>query len=133
MKRLLALSIILVVSAALAPAKTKSVHVYLVPWNTEFLASANADTVRKNASIKTDITEPWYADAFIAWLDVEKMKKDPKTKVDDIRLVIDAEQEDGSVQSYYASRFALCEVRTGKVRLIDESFRRQFSFFYEKY
>ena len=132
MKKLLSLFIILAVSATFASAKTKSLRIYLVPWDTEFVIAATADMVRGTASIKTTITDAWYADAFITWLRVDKMKSDPKSKVADIRLVIDAEQEDGSIQSYYASRFAICEVRSGKVRPIDASFRRQFSFFYEK-
>jgi hypothetical protein len=90
MKKLLSLVIILAVSATLASAKTKSLRIYLVPWETDFRIAASADTVRKIASIKTNITESWYAEAFVAWLGVEKMKIDPKTKVDDIRLVIDA-------------------------------------------
>lgn len=132
MKKLVSLVFLLAVSASLAPAKTKSVHIFLVPWETLFRVDASADVVRRTASIKTDITDPWYADAFITWLEVDKMKTDPKISVRDIRLVIDAEQEDGSVHSYYASFFALCDARSGKVRLIDDTFRNRFSYFYEK-
>ena len=132
MKKILSLISMFAVAVTIASAKTKSVRIFLVPWDTDFRVAASADTVRKIATIKTDITDSWYADAFIAWLGADRMKMDAELKVADVRLVVDAEQEDGTMHSYYASCFAICDASTGKVRAIDAAFRSRFSYFYEK-
>jgi len=131
MKLLTSLFLMVVISCT-ASAKTKSVTIYFVPWSVTTAVAMNAETVRKIASSKTEISDPWYANRFIEWLDEGKMKDESKWKVDDLRLVIDAVQEDGSVITFYASRFALGSQKTGKIRLIDNSFRSRFSFYYDE-
>ena len=113
--------ILLVFISGTASAKTKSVTIYFVPWSVVTAVAMNAESVRKNASSKTVISDPWYANRFVEWLDEGKMKDEPKWKVQDLRLVVDAVQDDGSVLTFYASRFALASQKTGKLRLIDAS------------
>ena len=99
----------------------RSVHIYLVPWDTEFYVAAKSrdgpktgEHIRKDRNYRGVGTRT----RLFAWLETDKMKADPKTPVSDIQLVIDAEQEDGTIQSYYASRFAICEARSGRARPI---------------
>ena len=92
----------------------------------------NAEHVRKRAFVKTEILDPSSADAFVAWLGEDKMKEDPRYQVEDIRLVIDAEQDDGTMRTFVASRFAISALSSGKVRIINDSFRAAFNYFYEE-
>lgn len=121
--------ILLVFISGTASAKTKSVTIYFVPWSVVTAVAMNAESVRKNAVSKTVISDPWYANRFVEWLDEGKMKDEPKWKVQDLRLVVDAIQDDGSVLTFYASWFALASQKTGKLRLIGDSFRSHFSFY----
>ena len=115
-----------------ASAKTKSVRIYFVPWEIETFGGMTQNQVRGSASLTIDISDSWYADAFVKWLDEAKMTHDLSNKVQDIRLVVDALQDDGKTIVFYASQFAIYSERTGNVRSIDESFRSRFSYFYAK-
>jgi len=129
MKKLVATAVLLFVAAS-ASAKTKRVQIYFVPWEVTTVIAMSADVVRASAKVKIEILDPESADRFVRSLAEEKMKPDPQNSVGDIRLVIDAEQDDGSIWSYHASRFALRAERSGKTRSINASFRAHFSFLY---
>lgn len=132
MNRLTFLALVFAVSTTLTSAATKRVLIYYVGWNLETCVALSAADVRRTASVKTEITDGPVAEAFVRWLSEDKMAIEPKSKVNDLRLVIDAEQEDGSVWTYYADRNALFSVRSGKMRIISDSFRAHFSFFCEE-
>lgn len=87
----------------------------------------SAKSVRSRPDAKVAILEPAYARRFVQWLNREHKMAPKDTSVDDIRLVIDIENEDGTVWTYSADRFALKSDRTGKIWLIDDPFRARFA------
>jgi hypothetical protein len=108
-------------------AKVQRVQVYFIPWSLRVFAPWPADTIRAHPFAKLEICEPSYAEAYINALGVEKMKKSPKVDVSDLRVVIDAVQEDGSVVSYLSDGSVLVEESTGKSRPVDSAFRKRFA------
>ncbi len=72
----------------------------------------------------------YLAQSLLEWLRSESFLKPPEVNLpQNFRLVIDFKLEDGSVESYYANRQLLLEVKSGKVRKIDEEFKSRFSSF----
>jgi len=121
----------LVLLAVLIPltctAKPKSVKIYYVPWSVATSVAMSAGGVRKNAFVTYEILDATYAAMFVKSLGEETMQADPELRVADLRLVIDVVDEDGSISSYYASQFAMVAEKSGKKKLIDESFRSRFT------
>ena len=116
-------------------AKVKSVKIFHVPWGMMTYSAMSPEAVRKSAIVKVEISDSGYplgfAERFVLWLKEGAMKKDDSLPVRDLRLVIDVEDENGSISSFNADRFAILEVKSGKQRPIDDSFRARFTSYYD--
>jgi hypothetical protein len=135
MKNLLIVAFVFLLPS-LAVAKVKSVKIFLIPWTVVTSISMSPEYVRTHAIVKVEISDSGlgpsvgYADHFVRWLDEASMKQDVSLPVSDIRLVVDVQEEDGSVSSFYACRTTILAAKSGKRRLIDDAFRAQLSSFY---
>lgn len=111
-------------------AQVHTATVFLVPWEVETRHALSPSDVRKSASVRTDILDRHLAQSLLKWLTSESFIEPPGVNLPlNFRLVIDFTLEDGSVESYHANRRMLLEVKSGRVREIDEEFRLRFSSF----
>ncbi len=125
--RLLLTALLLFSSSAYA--QVHSVKIYIVPWDVSTRIALSADDVRRHAWVKTEILDEHLAKSFVDWLVSEELQNSSSPPVRDIRLVIDIESKDGSIESYYANFFELVEEKSGRVRKINEAFRSRFGSF----
>jgi hypothetical protein len=124
--RVLLIVLLLVSTSAFAQVRTATI--FFVHWDTETRAPLSASRVREGADIKTEILHRYHAQALLEWLTSERFINPPNVNLPlNFRLVIDFTHEDGSIESYYANRHELLEVKSGKVRKIDAEFRSRFS------
>jgi len=130
MNKLLAVVLVSLAIASSASAKTIRVHMYMLPWGLEGNQPVTIDEVRQHPFFKFEILEGAYADKFIASLGEGEMTSGFDAELRDVRLVIEADEDDGSTRVFFASRFAIGASDTGKGRLIDDAFRSRFSGFY---
>ena len=126
MKKLLII-LLLALGGLEVPAKVQRVQVYLIPWSLRMIAPWPAKTIRAHPFARLEICDPAHAEAYINALEVAKMKESPKGSVKDLRLVIDAIQEDGSIVSYVSDGSVLLEESSGKSRPVDSAFRKRFA------
>lgn len=123
------LFILLIFVSTSAFAQVRTATIFLVPWDLETRRALDASDAREWAWVRTEMKAP-HARSLLEWL-----KKEDFTSASGvnpplgIRLVIDFTLEDGSVQSYYASRVTLFEEKSGRARKIDENFRSRFNCF----
>lgn len=122
------IALLLASTSAIAQVRTATIFVYR--WDVETRWALQPSDVRNSPSVKTEILDGEFANSLRKWLTSERfitpMDHNPLLN---IRLVIDFKMEDGSVESYYANRFKLFEVKSGKARVIDEKFKSRFSSF----
>ena len=112
-----------------ASAKTVRVRIYFRPWSSVSSSAVRADEIMRNPSVRTDYIDRTEADVFIRLLELRlsHMKKG-NSPVRDIRLVIKADQDDGTTRTFFASRFEIEDNETGAIWQIDDTFRNRFDF-----
>lgn len=125
-----ALLIALLLASTSVLAQVRTATVFLFPWDIETRHALEASDVRRSAWVRTEILDRQSAQSLLKWLTSESFIAPPNVNLPlNFRLVIDFTLEDGSVESYHANGWMLLEVKSGRVREIDEKFRSRFSSF----
>ncbi|HSV44079.1 MAG TPA: hypothetical protein VLJ10_05940, partial [Candidatus Bathyarchaeia archaeon] len=127
------LSIILVLCAAGSlqaqdrPAEFTKAKIYYLGWDLSTRARLSPEDARARAMVEIAVNDPYVVGNIVKFLDLPAMKK--AEQPGDPRLVIDLYKADGSMTSYYASRFTLYTEDSSLSREIDQRFRDIFDVF----
>jgi hypothetical protein len=108
-----------------ASGTTIRVRIYFLPWGLETNVRMRPEDVVNRPWMRTEILNDSYANDFILHLGLNHLKKG-EGHATDIRLVIKADQTDGSTKTFVASRFEIEALESGTVWLLDDAFRKRF-------
>ena len=75
------LLIVLLLVSTSASAQVRTATIFLVPWDVETRAPLSESTVRKIATIRTEILDKYYAQALLEWLTSESFIKPPNVNL----------------------------------------------------
>lgn len=133
MLSLVSLSIILVLCAAGSlqaqdrPAEFTKAKIYYLGWDLLTRARLSPEDARARAMVEIAVNDQYVVENIVKFLDLPAMKK--AEQPGDPRLVIDFYKTDGSITSYYASRFSLYTEDSSLSREIDQRFQDVFDVF----
>lgn len=109
----------------------ENAHLYFCGWNDdESKPTLSPESARSDAGTHMIIRHESLLTDFVRWLDIPHVNKEPLKKwKKDVRLVIDLEKRDGSLTSFYATRFFLYSGDFQRYSTTTDVFKAKFLLF----